>query len=170
MSSKSKWIIRRAQATDIPALIAMQKEGWAVDYTGYMPDGYGEMALETYGRPETIQQHIDQYAYYYVAEQENEIVGVVCGDDLNDSESEIWWIHVPIKHRGNGIGRHLVNYFIEQMPSDKTALYVTTFDGYTPTITFYERVGFSVYERMVNQYSGVAVNDVRLRLEPNAVK
>jgi ribosomal protein S18 acetylase RimI-like enzyme len=130
-----------------------------------MPDGYGEMVMEKYGRPETIQQHIERYAYYFVAEQQDEIVGVICGDNLNETEAEIWWIHVPIKHRGNGMGRNLVNYFTEQMPPEITALYVTTFDGYTPTIAFYERLGFTAHERMVNHYGGVPVNDLRLRLE-----
>lgn len=165
MSSENTWIIRRAVSTDIPALIAMQREGWTVDYVGYMPDGYGEMAMEKYGHPETIQQHIEKYDYYYVAEQGGEIVGVICGDNLNESEAEIWWIHVPIKHRGSGVGRHLVRYFIEQMPPDKTALYVTTFEGYAPTIAFYERIGFSAHERMINHYGGVPVNDLRLRLD-----
>src|SRR5262245_50869276 len=112
--------IRSATATDIPALVSMQREGWTVDYVGYMPDGYGEMAMEKYGRPETIRQHIESYAYYYVAEQGDEIVGVICGDNLTESEVEIWWIHVSAKHRGSGVGRHLVHYFMEQMPSDKT--------------------------------------------------
>jgi ribosomal protein S18 acetylase RimI-like enzyme len=157
--------IRRAVSNDIPALIAMQREGWTVDYVGFMPDGYGEMAMEKYGRPETIQQHIESYAYYFVAEQADEIVGVICGDNLNEAEAEIWWIHVLTKHRDSGVGRHLVRYFIEQMPPEITALYVTTFDGYTPTISFYERIGFSAHERMVNHYGGVPVNDVRLRLD-----
>lgn len=165
MSSENTWIIRRAESTDIPALIAMQREGWTVDYVGYMPDGYGEMAMEKYGRPETIQQHIEKYDYYYVAEQEGEIIGVICGDNLNETEAEIWWIHVPKKHRGRGIGHHLVSYFIEQMPPDITNLYVTTFEGYTPTIAFYKRVGFTAHDRMVNHYGGVPVNDLRLRYQ-----
>lgn len=151
--------------TDVPALITMQQERWTVDYVGYMPDGYGEIAMEAYGRrPETIQQHIENYAYYFVAEQDKKIVGVICGDNLNESEAEIWWIHVPKTERGSGLGRALIDYFKAQLAPDIESLYVTTFDGYTPTVTFYQRVGFTQHERTVQDYAGVAVNDLRLKM------
>jgi ribosomal protein S18 acetylase RimI-like enzyme len=163
-SERSQWTIRHAVEADIPALIEMQREGWTVDYVGYMPEGYGDMAMQRYGKPETIRQHIDDYVYYFVAEQDGVVIGTICGDNLNATEAEIWWIHVPKSHRGSGMGRALVDYFIQQMPAHIETLYVTTFDGYSPTIAFYERVGFTPHERMVNHYDGVAVHDVRLRL------
>lgn len=146
MSSEREWMIRRATETDVPALIAVEQEGWTVDYVGYMPDGYGEMAMEKFVHPETIRRKIESYDYYFVAEQENEIVGVISGGNLNETEAEIWWIHVLAIHRDYGIGRHLIDYFIKQMLPDRTVLYVTIFDGYNPTITFYERLGFTAHD------------------------
>jgi ribosomal protein S18 acetylase RimI-like enzyme len=165
MSSElTTWTIRRATPDDIPALIAMQREGWTSDYVGFMPDGYGEMAMQRYGVPETIRQHITAYAYYFVAERNGTVIGTICGDNLNETEAEIWWIHVPIAYRGEGIGRALIAYFCAQLAPKIDWLYVTTFDGYTPTVTFYERVGFVAHERMIQHYDGVPVNDLRLRM------
>jgi GNAT superfamily N-acetyltransferase len=163
-SEPTVWTIRRATPDDIPALIEMQREGWTCDYIGYMPDGYGEMAMQRYGAPETIREHIAEYAYYFVAEREGTVIGTICGDNLNETDAEIWWIHVPSAYRGEGIGRALVEYFRTHLPPNIASLYVTTFDGYTPTVTFYERVGFVAHERMIHHYDGVPVNDLRLRM------
>jgi GNAT superfamily N-acetyltransferase len=163
-SEKAPWLIRRAVESDIPVLIEMQREGWTIDYVGYMPDGYGEMAMKRYGEPETIRKHIAEYDYYFVAEREGKVIGTICGQDLNETDSEIWWIHVPMSERGTGVGRALVEYFRTQLPPNILWLYVTTFDGYTPTVTFYEQVGFVAHERMIHHYDGVPVNDLRLKM------
>ena len=158
------WTIRRAHHADIPALIAMQQEGWTTDYPGYMPEGYGEVALKRYGTAEALAKQIQEYAYYFVAERDGTVVGAISGSHLNETETEVWWIHVPVVERGHGIGRALIDHFKAHLPPAIESLYVTTFDGYIPTVTFYERVGFTPHERMVQEYDGVAVNDVRLKM------
>lgn len=161
---KKNWTIRQAHQGDIPALIAMQKEGWTTDYRAYIPEGYGDLALKRYATAETIHKQIREDDYYFVLEDKETLLGVVSGSHLNETEAEIWWIHVPIAHRGHGFGRVLIDFFKAQLPKTMKAIYVTTFDGYTPTISFYESVGFTPHAYMVQDYDGVAIDDVRLKM------
>ncbi len=158
------WSIRPVDQADIPALIAMQREGWTIDYQGYIPEGYGEIALKRYGTVAAIEKNIQKDKYYFVVEYKGALLGAISGTHLNETEAEIWWIHVPISERGQGVGRVLIDYFKAQLPSSMKAIYVTTFEGYKPTISFYQRVGFTPFKYLVQDYDGVSINDVRLKM------
>lgn len=155
--------IRQATEHDIPHLQAMQREGWQQDYVGYMPASYAGIALERYGAEEAIANAISNYRYYFVYEQGDDLFGCVAADHTSSSKAELYWIHVAQRHRGNGVGRELVSHLILKLePSIKT-LFVTTFQGYTPTLAFYKAMGFTEHEKKVAYYDGVAVNDITLK-------
>jgi len=82
---------------------------------------------------------------------------------MPDGAAEIWWLHVLNRYRRGGVGRRLVEYFVAQLPPTTPALFVTTFQGYAPTLAFYARLGFGQPTLSVAVYDGFAVNDVRLR-------
>jgi ribosomal protein S18 acetylase RimI-like enzyme len=71
--------------------------------------------------------------------------------------------------RGLGIGRMLVDSFIEQIPPAVERIYVTTFQDYQPTIAFYERLGFVEDRRYEELMDGdLLVRHLRLRLDLSA--
>ncbi len=156
-------LFRRATEADLPAPLAMQAEGWTGDYVGYMPDGFGPIGHALFGNPESIRKNITHDRHYIVAEREGEVVGVICADPINATEAELWWIHVARRARRLGLGQQLVAHLLGELSPEIETLYVTTFDGYTPTIAFYERLGFVPHQRYTSQIGGMAVPEIKLR-------
>lgn len=160
---RSVSLIRQAIEQDIPQLQAMQREGWEHDYLGYIPEAYTAVALQRYGTAEVIAKDIAHDRYYFVLTEGDELLGCIAADHRGDTEAELYWIHVARRHRGKGVGRKLVTYLLARLEPNIQTLYVTTFQDYTPTLAFYEAIGFKECEKKVNIYDGVAVNDVRLK-------
>jgi ribosomal protein S18 acetylase RimI-like enzyme len=156
-------VIRQAVQQDISHLQAMQREGWEHDYVGYMPKSYASVALQRYGTTEAIARAIANYRYYFVCEQAGERLGCIAADHTSDSEAELYWIHVSQRHRGQGVGRKLVEYLVASLEPSIHTLYVTTFQNYTPTLAFYNALGFVEHDQKIAYYDGVAVNDIRLK-------
>lgn len=140
----------------------MQREGWQHDYVGYMPERFTSV-LKRYATTAAIAHRLTRYRHYYICEQKGELFGCVTADHTPDGQAELYWIHVARRHRGKGVGRDLVSYLISKLEPGITTLYVTTFQGYTPTLAFYKALGFTEYEKKVAYYDGVAVNDIKLK-------
>lgn len=157
--------IRRADVADVPTLEAFQRESWYTDYVDYIPDGYADHAMQIYGTTEQLTQQVETSKFYFVAQIDDSIVGCVTAAVLNDNEAEIWWVHVAGSHRGQRIGRQLIDHLIASLPDYIAAVYVTTFKDYTPTLTFYERLGFVHHSDHTYDAAGFKLNDVRLRLD-----
>jgi ribosomal protein S18 acetylase RimI-like enzyme len=155
--------IRRATEADIPALIALQREGWLGDYREVIPPGYGALMAERYADPERTRRQLARYAYYDVLEEDGCVAGVVAGDLIGPGEAEIWWLHVAGPARGRGHGARLVAHFDRQLPPAVTALYVTTYQDYPRTIGFYERIGFRPVAACETIADGFTLRDLRLR-------
>lgn len=157
--------IRRATAADIPALAALQREGWERDYVGYAPKGVAAGSLAQYGTPAALAEQLRTFDIYDVAEVDGDVVGCICGLVAYEGGPEILWLHVDRAARKSGLGRMLVASFIEQLPPAVERVYVTTFQDYLPTIAFYERVGFVEDSRYEEHIDGLLVRHVRLRLD-----
>lgn len=159
--------IRPATPDDVLALLEMQLEGWTKDYVGLAPQGYLEAAQAKWARPELIEKQVRLDDFYLVAE-EAEVMGCICAGLLNPAEAEVYWVHTLERHRGRGVGRRLMQDLLGRLPALVRFVYVTTYQGYTPTIAFYQRLGFEKLREQVVEYFGHPVNDLVLRLERQA--
>ena len=154
--------IRRVVVTDVPILQAFQREGWFEDYRTIIPSGYAEHAMRMYSTTDELQRQIESDNLYLVVEDEGAVVACATAEVLNDDEAELWWIHTTKSHRGRGIGRQLVNEITQNLMGKVPTLCVTTFQGYTPTLAFYERLGFKVQKMYVSEIQGFSIPEVRL--------
>ncbi|NOK57885.1 MAG: hypothetical protein GFH27_549287n189 [Chloroflexi bacterium AL-W] len=154
--------IRRVVVTDVPILQAFQREGWFEDYRTIIPAGYAEYAMGIYGTTDALQHQIETDNLYLVVEDEGAVVACATAEVLNDDEAELWWIHTTKSHRGRGIGRQLVSEIKQHLMGKVPTLCVTTFQGYTPTLAFYERLGFKVQKMYVSEIQGFSIPEVRL--------
>ena len=157
--------IRRATAADIPALEALQREGWEHDYAGYAPEGVAELSIAQYGTPAALAEQLRTYDIYNVAVAQDRVVGCICGLIDLDGGPEILWVHVQRAARGSGVGRELIDSFIAVLPPHIEDVYVTTFQDYGPTIAFYERLGFVANRRYEEIFAeGLGIRHLRMRL------
>ena len=154
--------IRTATVNDIPALLAFQQEAWLEDYQDIVPPEYAQYAMGIYGTKEALHQQIESENLYLVAETENKVIACATAEILNDNEAELWWIHTAKSYRGRGIGRQLINEIIMQLSGKVTKLCVTTFQGYTPTLKFYEHLGFQVQKKFIYEVQEFQIPEVRL--------
>lgn len=154
--------IRNAELTDIPTFLEFQREGWYEDYDGFIPEGYAEYAIKQWGTTEAIQKDIEGDFIYLVAEDQGEVVACASASILNEDEAELWWIHTKKSHRGRGIGRALVDKVITKVKDKVPSLYVTTFQGYTPTLNFYYRLGFQENKTYIYETGSFKIPDIRL--------
>lgn len=153
---------RRPIAADIPALIEFQREGWFEDYREIIPAGYAEYAMGLYGTTDALQRQIEGDNLYLVVEDEGTVVACATAEVLNADEAELWWIHTTKSHRGRGLGRQLVAEIRQRLIGKVPTLCVTTFQGYAPTLAFYERLGFQVQKMYVSEIQGFSIPEVRL--------
>ena len=154
--------IRTATVNDIPALLAFQQEAWLEDYQDIVPLEYAQYAMGIYGTKEALHQQIEGENLYLVAETENKVIACATAEILNDDEAELWWIHTKKEYRGGGIGRQLINEITLKLTDKVPKLCVTTFQGYTPTLKFYERLGFQVQKQFVYAVQEFQIPEVRL--------
>ena len=154
--------IRSAIATDIPALVEFQHEGWFEDYREIIPADYAEYAMGLYGTTDALQRQIETDNLYLVVEDVGAVVACATAEILNDDEAELWWIHTTKSLRGRGIGRQLVDEIKQQLSGKVSTLCVTTFQGYTPTLAFYKRLGFSIQKTYIYEAQGFSIPEVRL--------
>lgn len=154
--------IRPVVVADVPILQAFQHEGWFEDYRTIIPAGYAEYAMGAYATTDALQRQIETDNLYLVAEDEGAVVACATAEVLNDDEAELWWIHTTKSHRGRGIGRQLVVEIRQRLTGKVPILCVTTFQGYTSTLAFYERLGFKVQKMYVSEIQGFSIPEVRL--------
>jgi N-acetylglutamate synthase-like GNAT family acetyltransferase len=154
--------IRTASTTDIPALLEFQREAWFEDYREIIPAKYAEYAMGLYGTTDALRRQIERGNSYLVVEDEGMVVACATAEILNADEAELWWIHTTNSHRGRGIGRQLVDEIKQPLRGKVPTLCVTTFQGYTPTLAFYERLGFSVQKTYIYETQGFRIPEVRL--------
>lgn len=92
--------IRELTAADVEAVSRIEQETFSMPWS---PQDFLEMVEA-------------DYAYYYVAEVEGEIVGC-CGIRNMAGEGEITNVAVASDFRGKGIGRALMEYMLREAPS-----------------------------------------------------
>lgn len=154
--------IRDAELTDISSFLEFQREGWFEDYEDFIPEGYAEYAMGLWGTKEAIQKDIEGDTIYLVAEHKGMAVACASASMLDNGEAELWWIHTKKSHRGQGIGRTLVEEVIKKLRHKVPSLFVTTFQGYTPTLNFYSRLGFQEYKTYITETGPYKIPDIRL--------
>jgi len=152
--------IRKTTIADVPALRAFQEEAWFTDYKDLVPEDYAHYAINLYGTVEFLTQQVDTVHIYRVAEVDNQVVACINADILN--ENEMWWIHTSGAYRGRGIGRLLIDDVMRELKGKVPTLYVTTFQNYTPTLAFYNRLGFREQKKFIYEVEHFKIPEIRL--------
>jgi ribosomal protein S18 acetylase RimI-like enzyme len=138
MTTRPSATIRPLRAADAPACDEVIR---SLPYHFGDPDGQRECA-------EAVRSNRG-----LVAVRDDQVVGFLTFVHHFDTTSEITWMAVHAKHRGQGIGRELIRRLTEQLRGEgRRLLLVTTLssmeeepgvvDGYNRTRAFHHSVGF----------------------------
>lgn len=156
-------LIRNKQESDIEAIAKVHYESWLTTYRGIVPDSYLEqLTLASY-----IERHHIFNAPCIVAEVEGEIVGFLMygqdkDEDTSDACGEIMAIYLLEAYQNQGIGTRLMQEAEEQMKDTYKSLSLWVFEDNTPTIKFYEKLGFKTDGKFEISDVNKALKEVRM--------
>ena len=139
--------VRKIKKEDLRDVAEINVNGWKTAYRGIIDDEF----LDNLSIEENYQKRLKDYTEngFVVAELHNEIVGFCryrTGNYYKDKyvnvDCEICALYVKPEHKGNGIGKKLVNYVINEFKENgyfQMILWCLK-DNY-PARAFYEKIG-----------------------------
>lgn len=163
MMLTSGFHLRNATLRDVPQLQAFQQEAWQHDYADFVPEAYIPIALERYASPEALAKTIEQDHYYLLAEDNQGLCGCLAAVHHNDREAELFWLHVALHCRRQGLGKGLVEELLRRLEPSIQTLYVVTFQKNTTALVFYKTLGFVNDREEIDSHDGVLVHNLRLK-------
>jgi len=164
--------IRRAELSDAQGIAQVIVAAWRAAYRGLLPDeALDRLSVADYER-RWSERIAEPWGPLFVAEQEDEIVGIVaCGssqDEDVDRErvGEIYVIYVHTEHWRQGVGTALLDQALDRLHRDgfgEAILWVLR--GNQQAIVFYEGAGFEAdgASRIKRRADGLEMPIVRYR-------
>ena len=104
-----------------------------------------------YITPNYFKNFVDKDKMFFVAEENNEVLGYILGEPLKGKLALLGLLSVDKKARDKGIGRKLVETFRRRCKQKKltyTLIYAPSFNK--KTIDFYKKCGFKKGKEHVN--------------------
>ena len=122
-----------------------------------LPEDYINTQIEQASHPEfysKLRKAVDDHKHILlVSRDHNNIVGMAWGNITTDGSSWLGFMGVIQSHRRRGIGRHLLNRFIEESRKRGTRkISLDTDPRLVPAIQLYESSGFIQEGSVTNPY------------------
>ena len=140
--------IRQAEVKDAKGIAHVHVTAWQETYRGLMPDSVLDtLSVERRARQwkETLEDPSNPYHPTLVAEYERKIVGFANYGQVREGDpeytGELFAIYILNKHRGQGIGRQLVEKAAESLLALKLMSMLVWVLSDNPHKKFYERFG-----------------------------
>jgi ribosomal protein S18 acetylase RimI-like enzyme len=161
--------IRRAFLSDAEAMSCLLAESHRYTYANLFSHDYIKKMIKEYYNVERLRQEIvfisPQWQGYFVAEQNRQIVGVIAGGMLNETEAEIYVLYLAPIMRGCGIGSRLLDFYtkIQKYEYGATEQWVSVAKGNNFAIPFYKARSF-IYQHEELSYGTVTSDhDISLK-------
>ncbi len=137
--------IREAQCADYRQVSYVHVDTWRVAYRGII--GQEVLNRLSYGRSQDnwkrCQEKMSQY--FYVAEEDNLVVGFIVGGPARDEElvydAEIYALYILPKYQRQGIGTKLIQRIAQDFHKEKWVQFLIWCLKKNPSIKFYESLG-----------------------------
>jgi ribosomal protein S18 acetylase RimI-like enzyme len=161
--------VRRATASDAPAIGRVHVRAWQAAYRGQMPEEYldGLRPEDRTAYWEAVLAREDLRGVVLVAEQAGEVVGFAAAGPSRDPEGagELYAINLDPGHWGTGAGRALLEAAQEELARlgfAESVLWVLP--GNTRARRFYEAAGWADDgSERTSEVFGIALAEVRYR-------
>jgi ribosomal protein S18 acetylase RimI-like enzyme len=93
-------------------------------------------------KKEWLYEYLDDNLFF-VAEKEDQVVGLVFGEKLKLRGAMLWYIVVKQEFRNTGIGSMLITKFEESCKNQKIEWIILYSNNNKQTLEFYEKHGYS---------------------------
>ena len=136
--------IRSATRADVPGIAEVAHQTWNVTYVQSIAAHNRQQFLDQAYTPEALTEAIrDKLGWFYVADQEQKVVGFAQYLRRFDGQGELVRIYVHPDHQRRGIGHAFLATGLTAMAAANIrSCYVSAEANNTSTRAFYERIGF----------------------------
>lgn len=140
-------LVRKATENDIEGIIEVCSNGYRVTYKDLLPQKYIEKIISEFYYEDRIRNEIfeisDSWNGWYVAVENNEVVGAGGGGFISDGVAEIYVLYLNPNRKREGIGsKLLVAITNDQIKKGAVEQWVSIAKDNQMAIPFYESVGF----------------------------
>jgi len=137
--------IRLAQVDDLTTVEQLAREIWPVAYDGIVPPVQLAYMLDLiYSNAALRDQLLDQQHIFLMLEQDGKPVGFASYSTVAPGVSKLHKIYVHQNTQGQGLGKKLIDYIIEQLQSQSIHTLRLNVNRYNKARFFYEKLGFVV--------------------------
>lgn len=151
-------MIRKAQATDIPAVQTVARVAWEHTYTKIMKPATRSHFLDEFYNYDALAKALNVYpGGIWVAEQEGKIVGFIQVVPMLDRTGlELSRLYVLPDYQRQGIGQSLLNYVMAEYPSSSWWALVERDDD--SAVEFYKKNNFEQRRDLILNIFGEDLN------------
>ncbi|MBC5637285.1 GNAT family N-acetyltransferase [Ornithinibacillus sp. BX22] len=141
--------IKKANKSHVSGIVKVCTEANWATYRSIYKKEYIESIIATYYNDERILEEVSSsskdWGGYFVALDQDEVVGVAGGGMISDLDAEVYVLYLDPNRRNEGIGSLLLNAVTEQQEEYGARIqWVSVQKGNKKAIPFYEAKGFKV--------------------------
>jgi ribosomal protein S18 acetylase RimI-like enzyme len=162
--------IRKALTADIPVIRDLTFRIWPQTYSPILSRAQIDYMLEMmYSESSLTRQMTEEGCRFIIVYENNIPVGFA---SYSETENRIWKLHkiyVLPEQQGNGIGKLMLNYIIEEIKKQNARALQLQVNRYNKAKDFYEKLGFTVFKTAdFDIGNGYFMNDYIMELKLEA--
>lgn len=152
--------VRKADPKDVEGIAKVCKDGYWATYAELFSKEYITRIISAFYNRERIHREVTEtsreWGGYFVAIENDEVVGAIGGGIINDTTSEVFVLYINPDRRNEGIGTKLLDVLTKQQKEEFAASkqWVSVAKGNQKGIPFYEAKGF-IFKKEQHTYGNV---------------
>ena len=140
--------VRKATLDDVEGICRVYTDGWRATYPGLISEKSIEEVIADFYNPERVRAEVlnpEGWNGWWVALDENEVVGAGGGGMTGETSSELFVLYADPNRRGQGIGTLLLDAISTEIRAQgATVQKVAVTKDNEKGLPFYQARGFSV--------------------------
>ena len=144
--------IIEAEEKDIVLLRDLAKKSWMANYAEILSQEQIDYMLEQMYSEKELQQHLKNpdYFYFLIQDESRDFVGFM-GFEINyePNTTKLHRIYLLKESKGKGLGKALMDFLLHKTRAFGNHRIILNVNKHNPAKTFYEKLGYHVYDEGV---------------------
>lgn len=157
-------LIRVAGKTDIQAIHHLAYEIWWPSYKGILSEEQIEFMLEDIYSAASLEKQMQEGATFIIAEEDGKALGFA---SFSSAEHlfKIHKLYILPSHQGKKLGSQLLNFIEDEAKKHYAKFLELNVNRNNLALSFYQKVGFEIFEEVDIPYHQFLLNDYVMRRE-----